>query len=185
MQETHNSIADALELCLSCTNPSIYGKGISIVMLSWCRVSITTSHHLFRKWLGAYNDDKAIGRHMMLQGLDGLSSLGMSHEHHGTSNHWWLNCLSKSLFRLASYKTLTLQFNSPFVRGIHQWLVDSPHKRPVKQKRFNIMTSCGLQFDPLCFQHICHSKQSFSNWEVEICHSLGLKLLWVEFLKIT
>ena len=28
-----------------------------------------------------------------------------------------------------------------FVRGIHQWLVDSPHKEPVVQKMFWLMTS--------------------------------------------
>ena len=52
-----------------------------------------------------------------------------------------------------------------FVRGIHRWLVNSPHKCPVTRKCFHLMTaSCGsdstwlhneaeAQRPPLCTQH--------------------------------
>ena len=39
-----------------------------------------------------------------------------------------------------------------FVRGIHRWLVDSPHKGPVMQKAFPCLTSsCTLPISPRHF----------------------------------
>ena len=48
----------------------------------------------------------------------------------GVSNHRRLDCLLNRLFRRRSKETSA---SLPFVRGIHRWPVDSPHKgqRPV------------------------------------------------------
>ena len=66
----------------------------------------------------------------------------MPHEHHDVSNHWQINCLFNSLFRLTTEEhqsfSLWTSHYWPFVRGIHQSLVDSPHKGPVMQKVFPI-----------------------------------------------
>ena len=37
--------------------------------------------------------------------------------------------------------TLQRKHQSSFVRGIHRWLLDSPHKGPVTRKCFHLMTS--------------------------------------------
>ena len=58
-----------------------------------------------------------------------------SAQHHGISNHRQLGCFLNSLFRLAKKQILVLHY-WPFVRGIHQSLVDSPHKGPVMWKGF-------------------------------------------------
>ena len=42
-----------------------------------------------------------------------LGSSVMSHEHHGISNHWQLDCLSNSLFRITSQKTSKLCITDP------------------------------------------------------------------------
>ena len=42
-----------------------------------------------------------------------------------------------------------------FVRGIHRWRVNSPHKRPVTRKRFHLMTSsCGRHFRCIFLQTV-------------------------------
>ena len=58
-----------------------------------------------------------------------------SQEHYGISNHRQHDCLFNCLFRLALKKCQSPHY-WPFVRGIHQWLVDSPHKGPVTWKAF-------------------------------------------------
>ena len=64
------------------------------------------------------------------------SSLHWRHkEHDGVSNHLCLDCLLNSLFRCRSKKTPNLCVTG-FVRGIHLWPVDSPHKGPVTWKMF-------------------------------------------------
>ena len=55
----------------------------------------------------------------------------MSHEHHGISNHCQLDCLFNSLLMCTTNKTWKHSYHWPFVRGIHWWPVDSPHKGPV------------------------------------------------------
>ena len=51
-----------------------------------------------------------------------------------------LNCMFNSLLKVTAYKTWKLQITDPlywpFVRGIHQSLVDSHHKGPVMEKAF-------------------------------------------------
>ena len=46
-----------------------------------------------------------------------------SHERHGISNLWQLGCLFDSFFRSTSKNSKALH-HWPFVRGIHQWLVN-------------------------------------------------------------
>ena len=52
----------------------------------------------------------------------------MPAEHRGISIHWQLYCLLNSFLRTISKKTSKLHINGFFFIGIHQWLVDSPHK---------------------------------------------------------
>ena len=52
----------------------------------------------------------------------------------GISNHLPRDCLLKRLFRPRSKKTSKLSL--AFVRGIHQWRVNSPHKGPITWKMF-------------------------------------------------
>ena len=59
----------------------------------------------------------------------------MSQEHHDSSDHQQLSCLFNCLFRHTS-KKISLHY-WPFVMGIHQWLVASPHKGPVIWKCFS------------------------------------------------
>ena len=56
--------------------------------------------------------------------------------HDGVSNHQPHHCLLNRLFRLRSMKTPKLRVTRPFVRGIHQWPVNTPHKGPVTRKMF-------------------------------------------------
>ena len=70
-------------------------------------------------------------------------------ERDGVSNHWHLRCLLKCWFRLRSKKHQS-SASQAFVRGIHRWPVNSPHKRPVTRKMFPfddvIMLSRTCQF---------------------------------------
>ena len=50
------------------------------------------------------------------------------------STHRQIDGLFKSLFKLTTKKSLMLHTTGLFVNGIHQWLVDSPHKEPVMRK---------------------------------------------------
>ena len=59
----------------------------------------------------------------------------MSHERHRISNHRSLECLCNSFFGLTS-KTNQRSALLPFVKEIHRWPVDSPHKGPVMRKAY-------------------------------------------------
>ena len=65
----------------------------------------------------------------------------ISYEHYGTWNHWVTSMYIYKLFvqQLAQANEAenikSLQ-HWCFVRGIHQWVVDSPHKGPVMWKAF-------------------------------------------------
>ena len=101
-----------------------------------------------------------------------------SHDHYDISNHWQLDCLFNCLFRLA-LKTCQSPHNWPFVRGIHQSLVDSPHKGPVTRKAFpcryiimqriyphdDIPHQCGIHAWPIPCKHciICQNRASLRN----------------------
>ena len=52
----------------------------------------------------------------------------MSHEHHHISNHWETQLFIHQVFQ--TYKKHQIPYYWPFVRGIHLWPVDSPHKGP-------------------------------------------------------
>ena len=55
----------------------------------------------------------------------------------GNSNYQHHDCLLNRLLRRRSNKTPKLRAASPaFVRGIHRWPVNSPHKWPVTRKMF-------------------------------------------------
>ena len=56
-------------------------------------------------------------------------------EHDGVSNHQRFDCLLDRLFRPRSKKTSS-SASLAFVRGIHRWPVNSPHKGPVTRKMF-------------------------------------------------
>ena len=53
----------------------------------------------------------------------------------GVSNHQPYHCLLNSLSRRRSKKT-SCHASLAFVWGIHRWLVNSPHKRPVTRNMF-------------------------------------------------
>ena len=61
--------------------------------------------------------------------------------HGGVSNHQPHNCLLNRLVRRRSKTTSMLRVSGLCVRGIHRWLVNSPHKWPVCGKCFHLMTS--------------------------------------------
>ena len=56
-------------------------------------------------------------------------------ESDGVSNHQHHDCLLNRLSRCRSKKTPKLRVTD-FVRGIHRWPVNSPHKGPVTRKMF-------------------------------------------------
>ena len=55
----------------------------------------------------------------------------------GVSNYQRFYCLLNRLFRRTSKKTRK-PASLAFVRGIHRWPVDSPHRRPVTWKMFSV-----------------------------------------------
>ena len=55
-------------------------------------------------------------------------------------NHQRLDSFLNRLFRRRSKKNQS-PASLAFVRGIHRWPMDSPHKRPVTRKKFHLMTS--------------------------------------------
>ena len=68
------------------------------------------------------------------------------HKRHGLSNHRLIECLFSSLFMLTT-KKISSPCYWPFVRGMHRWPVDSPHKGPETRKAFpclDVITSYGF-----------------------------------------
>ena len=63
----------------------------------------------------------------------GQSITMTSHERYLISNHHTFNCLFKILCGPISEKHQSSHY-WPFVRGIHRWPVNSPHKGPVTRK---------------------------------------------------
>ena len=82
------------------------------------------------------------------------------YERDGVSNHRRLDCLPNRLFRRRSKKTSK---SLAFVRGIHRWAVNFPHKRPVTRKMFPFddifvyllftMKVIGRQHTQLCLHY--------------------------------
>ena len=56
-------------------------------------------------------------------------------ERHGVSNHQPHDCLHNCEFRRRPRK-ISRSASLAFVRGIHRWPVNSPHKRPITRKMF-------------------------------------------------
>ena len=88
-----------------------------------------------------------------------ISLLWSHNEHDGISNRWRLDCLHNCCSG-ADQRKHQSSTALGFVRGIHQWPVNSPHKGPVKRKMF--------QFD----DEIMHYKvwilkfRDYSEWVV-------------------
>ena len=62
-------------------------------------------------------------------------------EHDGVSNQQPDDCLLNRLFWCGDETKHQNSASLAFVSGIHRWPVISPHKGPVKQKCFHLMTS--------------------------------------------
>ena len=91
-------------------------------------------------------------------------------EHDGASNHQRLDCLLSRMFRCRSKKT---SVSLAFVRGIHRWPVNSPHKGPVTRKMFPLdgvimtyftksMNKCVLYWAPITVEEIINR---LWNWQ--------------------
>ena len=59
-------------------------------------------------------------------------------ERHGVSNHQHLDWINQSTVCPGAHKKYQSSAPLAFVRGIHWWAVDSPHKWPVTRKRFPV-----------------------------------------------
>ena len=93
-----------------------------------------------------------------------MTSLQWSHnERDGVPNHRRIYCLLNRLFRRRSKKTWKLRVTA-FVRGIHRWPVNSPHKWPVTRKMFpfdDVIMSLWYTF----YQNqSCFSKHVRNDW---------------------
>ena len=73
-----------------------------------------------------------------VRGIHKMADISLQRRHdecHGISNNQPLNCLL-NCFSGADQRKHQISASLAFVRGIHQWLVNSPHKRPVTRKMF-------------------------------------------------
>ena len=59
------------------------------------------------------------------------------HEHDGVSNHRPYHCVLNRLFR-PIWRKHQSSASLAFVRGIHRWPVNSPHKGPVTRKKSSV-----------------------------------------------
>ena len=90
--------------------------------------------------------------------------------HHGVSNHQPHHCSLKRLFRRRSKKHQS-SASLAFVRGIHQWPVNSLHKWPVTRKLFpfdDIIIVCpvclGLKLYSFPSSHFSCGSQWLDRW---------------------
>ena len=114
LYERRDSIANALELGLFCTKPSIWSvmKREIITKYSY---SFIMEYSKERK-----NNNTLQCRH---------------NGRYSVSNYQPHDCLLNRLFRRRSKKNQS-SASLAFVWGIHRWLVNSPHKGPVTRKMF-------------------------------------------------
>ena len=92
---------------------------------------------------GCHSDDFAVTGSSGVSHCNKLRSLQWRHnKRNGISNHRRHNCLPNHLSRRRKHQSFT---SLAFVRGIHQWPVNSQHKGPVTQKMFpfNYVIMCG------------------------------------------
>ena len=83
-----------------------------------------------------------------------------SHVRHAFSNHQSSHCLYNSLCGPASKRQKSPHY-WPFVRGIHRWPVNFPHKGPVTQKQ--------LPYDDVIiprFKLCRHNTEQFRDWHL-------------------
>ena len=89
-------------------------------------------------------------------------------EHHDVSNHQPHDCLLNRLFRCRWKIKTKKQHQSSvplaFVRGIHRWPVNSPHKWPVTRKMF--------PFDDVIMVYAIHKKW-WATYLIKETHGLG------------
>ena len=108
----------------------------------WLKREVDPVHNTIR-WLQTYQGPKPSYREYS----DGhyyiiVSDITMmSHMPHGIPNPLQLHCLSIACSGWHPKENTKAQHYWPFVRGIHQSLVDSPHKGPVMRKVSHVMTS--------------------------------------------
>ena len=91
-----------------------------MLLVIWLFVCHTCFHEALDGWYRLPASYKLLWRH---NGRDGFS------------NHLRLECLPNRLFRRRSRETPS-SASLAFVRGIHRWPVNSPHKGPVTRKMF-------------------------------------------------
>ena len=68
-------------------------------------------------------------------------SIVASHQRYDVSDQRWLDCLFNTFSRLRGWEKNEAPRYWPFLRGIHRWPVDSPHKGQVTRKVLHVMTS--------------------------------------------
>ena len=85
-----------------------------------------------------------------------ISSQWRHNERYGVSNHRRLDCLLNLLFKHRSKKNQS-SASLAFVRGIHRWPVNSPHKGPVTRKIFPIDDVIMCYSDVLKFTTALHT----------------------------
>ena len=100
MQERRNSIANALELCLSCTSPWKYAGLWSVLCAeSWPRADEQC----------ALPDEHSISIF--------FRTIGKTHEHHGFSNHMHLVCFVQKLVQANNKEIIKAPHYWPYVRS--------------------------------------------------------------------
>ena len=143
----------------------------------WCRASVWTSGNI---WLVGslqtkfnFNQSTMHLEVLSAQYHPFCSLQWCCNEHGGVSNHRCLDCLFSCLFR---HKSKKQQSSTPlaFVRGIHHWPVDSPHKGPGQYigKCFHSMMSSS--HSSLCYNGTacCPAGQCFQNCHNNQCLSV-------------
>ena len=109
-----------------------YSNSVSSMTI-YCRCSISCL--VIQNQLNMHASPVAIGIPLTLQ--------WRHNERDGVSNHQPHDCLLNYLFSCRSKKT-SKPASLAFVRGIHRWPVNSPHKGPVTQHCFHLMTSLWI-----------------------------------------
>ena len=118
---------------VSCTSTTISTIAtINRIMVIIVRITANMEHCFFFPKL-KHNEEVIITRPLQWR----------HNERHGISNDQYLDCLLSRLFMRTSNKHQS-SASLAFVRGIHWWPVDSPHKGPVTQKMFHLMTTAWM-----------------------------------------
>ena len=96
-----------------------------------------------------------------------------SHERHVVSNHRSLDCLFNSLCAPTSKRHQSPHY-WPFVRGIHRWPVNSPHKGPVTRKKLpfdDVIMVCTISAtqNSLYLYHSMCTRQALADFPMFPC----------------